>query len=68
MATYPNLNNEAEILKIKTKDHQLKELQFKSDKLDQENIIKSPKIDNEYHIKCISLLKKRKYFYLSLKI
>ena len=31
MSTYPNLNkNEAELLKIKTRDDQLKELQYKT--------------------------------------
>ena len=45
---YPNINGDAELLKIETKDDQLKELQYKSEKHDHENIIKSLKIDNEH--------------------
>ena len=45
--TYPNLINEAEILKIKIKDDQLRELQYKTEKHDHEKIIKSLKKDEE---------------------
>ena len=48
MSTYPNLNNEPELLKMKPKDDQLKELQYETEKHDHENILKSLKIDNEY--------------------
>ena len=58
----PNLNNEADFLKIKTKDDKLKELQYKTKTHDHENILKSPKCDNEYYKKKYkSLNKKRKY-------
>ena len=53
MSTYPNLNNDPELLKRTTKDDQLTELQYKTEKHDHENILKSPKSDNEYY--------KRKY-------
>ena len=43
---HPNTNGDPEVLK-KTKDDQLKELQNKTEKHDHENILKSPKIDNE---------------------
>ena len=46
MSTYPDLKNEPELLKIKTKDDQLKELHYKTEKHDHENILKSPKFDN----------------------
>ena len=44
MSTYPQLNNEPELLKIKLRDDQLKELQNKSEKHDHENILKSLKV------------------------
>ena len=47
MSTYPNLNNEPELLKIKTKDDQLKEFQYKTERHDHENILKSLKDDKE---------------------
>ena len=52
MSGYPNLKTDVvESLKIKTKDDQLKELQHKTEKHDHENILKSLKIDKEYHKK-----------------
>ena len=60
MSTNPKLNNEPELLKIKTKDDQLKELQYKTGKNDFQNILKSIKNDNEsYKKKYKSLNKKR---------
>ena len=47
MSTYPNLNNEPELLKIKTRDDEIKNLKYQTEKHDLENILKSPKIDNE---------------------
>ena len=41
MSTYPNLNNETEILKKnKTKDDRLRELQNKTEKHDHEKTLK----------------------------
>ena len=52
MSGYPNLKtDDVELLKIKTKDDQLKELQYKTEKHDHENILKSLKIDNEHYKK-----------------
>ena len=48
MSTHPNLNNEPELLKMKTKDDEIKDLKHKTEKHDYENIIKSLKIDSEY--------------------
>ena len=60
MSTYPDLKSGPELLKIKTKDDQLKELQYKTEKHDFENILKSLKKDNEsYKRKYISLNKKK---------
>ena len=60
MSTYPDLKNEPELLKIKTKDDQLKELQYRTEKHDHENILKSPKVDNEYYKKKYKSLNKKK--------
>ena len=60
MTTYPNLNNEPELLKIRSKDDQLKELQYKTEKHDHENIIKSLKNDNESIKKKYKSLNKKK--------
>ena len=51
MTTYPNINNETELLKIKTGDDEIKNLKYQTEKHDHENIIKSLKIDNEYYKK-----------------
>ena len=48
MTTYPNLNNEPELLKIRTRDHEIKNLKYQTEKHDLENILKSLKTDNEY--------------------
>ena len=60
MATYPDLKNDPELLKIKTKDDQIKELQYKTEKHDYGNILKSLKIDNEYFKKKYKNLNKKK--------
>ena len=41
MSTYPNLNNEPELLKIKTRDDEIKNLKYQTEKHDHENILKS---------------------------
>ena len=47
MTTFPNLNNEPELLRLKTRDDELKNLTYQTEKHDHENILKSLKIDNE---------------------
>ena len=47
MTTYPNLYNEPELLKIKTRDDKIKIIKHQTEKHDHENILKSLKIDNE---------------------
>ena len=59
MTNYPNLNNEPELLKIKTKDDQLREIQYKTEGHDHENILKSLKVDNEFYKKKYKSLKKK---------
>ena len=44
----PNINGDPGMLKIKTKDDQLTEMQYKTKRHDQENILKSSERDNEY--------------------
>ena len=57
---YPSLNNDPELLKLKTKDDQLKELQYRTGKHDHENILKSLKADNEKFKKIYKSLNKKK--------
>ena len=45
MTKHSNLNNDPELLKIPTRDDQLRELQYKTEKHDHENILKSLKND-----------------------
>ena len=40
MSTYPNLNNDSELLKIKTKDDEIEELKYKTEKHDHEKKLK----------------------------
>ena len=60
MTTYPNLNNEPELLKIKTRDDEIKNLKYQTEKHDHENILKSLKVDNEYYKKKYKNLNKKK--------
>ena len=63
MSGYPNLKtDDVEFLKIKTKYDQLKEFQYKTEKHDYENILKSLKSDSESYKKKYKSLKKRKYY------
>ena len=47
MSTYPNLINDPERLK-KTKDDEIKDLKYRTEKHDHEIISNSLNIDNEY--------------------
>ena len=49
MTTYPSLYNEPELVKIKARDDKIKNRKYQSEKHDHENILKSPKSDNEYY-------------------
>ena len=60
MATYPNLNNDPELLKIGTKDDEVKDLKITTEKHDYENTLKSLKIDSEYYKKRYKSLNKKK--------
>ena len=60
MSNYPDLKNEPEILKIKTRDDESKSLKYQHEKHDHENILKSLKIDNAYYKKKHKNLNKKK--------
>ena len=47
MATYLDLKNEPELLKMKTRDDEIKNLKHQNEKHDHEYISKSLKTDNE---------------------
>ena len=68
MSTYPDLKNDVELLKIKTKDDQLKELQYKTERHDHENILKPLKNDNEYYKKKQKSLNKKKVLLIITEI
>ena len=68
MTTYPDLNSEPELLKIKTNDDQSKELQYKTEKHDHENILKSPNSDNESYKKKYKSLNKKKILLIITEI
>ena len=55
MSTYPNLNNEPELLKIKAREDEIKILKYQTEKLDHENILKSPKM-------IMNIIKRKKKF------
>ena len=60
MSIYPNINNEPELLKIKTRDDEIRNLNFETEKHDQENILMSLKIDIENYKKKYKSLNKKK--------
>ena len=52
MSTYPNLKtDDVELLKIKTRDDENKNLKHQTEKHDHQNILKSLKADNEKYKK-----------------
>ena len=60
MWNYPDLKNEPELLRIKTRDDEIKNLKYQTEKHDYENILKSLKRDNEYYKKKYKSLNKKK--------
>ena len=45
------MNNEPKLLKIKTRDDEIKNPKYQTEKHDHEKLLKSLKIDNEYYEK-----------------
>ena len=68
MSTYPQLNNEPELLKIKTRDDEIKNLRYQTEKHDHENILRSLEIDNEYYKKNYKSLNKKKVLLIITEI
>ena len=68
MSTYPDVKNEPELLKIKTRDDEIKDLRYQAEKHDHENILKSYKIDNEYYKKKYKSLNKKKVLLIITEI
>ena len=68
MSTYPDLKNEPELLKIKTRDDEIKYLKYQTEKHDFENILKSLKNDNEYYKKKYKSLNKKKVLLIITEI
>ena len=62
MTTYPDLKNEPELLKIKTRDNEIKNLKYQTEKHDFDNILKSLKNDKNYYDKKYKSLNKKKYY------
>ena len=60
MSTYPSLKNEREIFKIKTRDDEIKNIKYQTEKHDYERILNSPKSDNESYKKKYKSLNKKK--------
>ena len=59
MTSYPDLKTEPELLKIRTRDDEIKNLKYQTEKHDLENIIKSLKVDNDYYKKKYNSLNKK---------
>ena len=54
--TYPNISNDPELLKIKTRDDEIKNIKYQQEKHDHENKLKSLKSDNESYKKKVLLI------------
>ena len=68
MSTYPNLSNEPELLKIKTRDDEIKNLKYQTEKHNYESILKSLKVDTEYYKKKYKGLNKKKVLLIITEI
>ena len=68
MSNYPDLKIEPELLKIKTRDDEIKNLKYQTEKHDYENILKSLKIDNQYFTKKYKSLNKKKILLIITEI
>ena len=60
MTNYPDLKNEPELLKTKTRVDEIKSLKYQNEKHDHENILKCLKADNEKYKKIYKSLNKKK--------
>ena len=60
MTTYSNLNNEPELLKMKTKNDEVKDSNYKTEEHNSDILLKSLEIDNEYYKKKYKSLGEKK--------
>ena len=68
MSTYPNLKNDPELVILRTKDDEIKDLKYKAEKHDHEIILKSLEIDNEYNKQKYKKLSKKKVILIVTEI
>ena len=68
MKTYPVSENGPELLRIKTRDDEIKNLKYQTEKHDHENILKSLKADNEYYKKKYKNLNKKKVLLIIIEV
>ena len=69
MSVHPNLkSDDVELLKIETRDDEIKNLKYQTEKHDHENILKSLKVDNEYYKKKYKSLNKKKVLLIITEI
>ena len=68
MSTYPDLKNDIDLLKIKIRDNEIKNLKYQTEKHDHENILKSIKVDNDYYKKKNKKLNKKKVLLIITEI
>ena len=60
MTTFPNLNNDSDLLKVKKRGDEIKNLKYQTEKHDHENILKNLRIDNEHYKKKYKSLNEKK--------
>ena len=68
MSTYASLNSEPELLKLKTRDDEIKNHKYQTEKHYHENILKSLKIDGEHYKKKYKNLNKKKVLLIITEI
>ena len=51
MSAHPDLKNEPDLLKLKSRDDEIKKLKYQTEKHDFESLLKSLKIYGEYYKK-----------------
>ena len=68
MSGYPNINNEPELLKIKTRNDEIKNLKYQTEEHDHENILGSLNVDNEKYQKKSRNFNKKKVIIIITEI
>ena len=68
MTNYPDLKNEPELLKIKTRDDEIKKSEYQTEKHNYYYKLKSPKADNEKYKNIYKSLNKKKILLIITEI